>query len=53
MTTLAVPVRSPAGEVAAALNGGTKAGRTTNDELASRFPPMLRRCVGEIGPYIP
>src|SRR5699024_11393980 len=50
--SLAVPVRNPAGQVVAAVNVSTNAGRVPQEQLMQTFLPVLQRCAASIGPYI-
>lgn len=52
LRSLAVPVRNVAGEVVAAVNVSTNAGRVPRQRLMDNFLPVLRRCAESIGPYI-
>ncbi len=49
LRSMAVPVRTPAGNVAAAVNIGTQAQRVTLAEMQSRFLPHLRAAAQELG----
>ncbi len=49
LRSVAVPVRTPAGNVAAAVNIGTQAQRVTLAEMQSRFLPHLRAAAQELG----
>lgn len=52
LRSLAVPVRNPAGDVVAAVNVSTNAGRVPRQQLLDTFLPVLRRCAAAMGPYI-
>lgn len=52
LRSLAVPVRNPTGDVVAAINASTNAGRIPRDRLLDTFLPVLQRCATSIGPYI-
>src|SRR5699024_4566468 len=52
LRSLAVPVRNPAGQVVAAVNVSTNAGRVPRERLLKTFLPVLQRCAESIGPYI-
>lgn len=52
LRSLAVPVTSTRGEVVAALNVSTNAGRVTVEALEQRFLPVLRRCAAAIRPFM-
>jgi IclR family transcriptional regulator, pca regulon regulatory protein len=49
LRSLAVPIQTPAGTVAAALNIGTHAQRVTLSEMQTRFLPQLRLAAQELG----
>ncbi len=52
LRSLAVPVRTPAGKVVAAVNISTNAGRVPRQTLMKEFLPVLWRCAESIGLYI-
>jgi IclR family pca regulon transcriptional regulator len=52
LRSIAVPVLSERGEVVAALNVSTNAGRVPMEELIQRFLPVLRRCAESIRPFM-
>lgn len=49
LRSIAVPVRTPGGRIAAALNAGTLAQRVTPEDLRDKFLPQLREAAQEIG----
>jgi len=49
LRSMAVPVHTPAGNVAAAVNIGTQAQRVSVSEMQSRFLPHLRAAAQELG----
>jgi IclR family pca regulon transcriptional regulator len=49
LRSMAVPVRTPAGNVAAAVNIGTQAQRVSISEMQSRFLPPLCAAAQELG----
>jgi IclR family pca regulon transcriptional regulator len=49
LRSVAVPVRTPGGRIAAALNAGTQAQRVSMDALRNEFLPYLREAAKEIG----
>ena len=49
LLSMAVPIRTPAGNVAAAVNIGTQAQRISAAEMQSRFLPHLRAAAQELG----
>lgn len=52
LRSIAVPVRSERGDVVAAINVSTNAGRISVDELIERFLPVLQRCAEAIRPFM-
>jgi IclR family pca regulon transcriptional regulator len=52
LRSIAVPVRSTQGEVVAAVNISTNAGRVPLQQLTQQFLPVLQRCAESISPFM-
>lgn len=52
LRSIAVPVRSAQGEVVAAVNVSTNAGRVPLEQLTQQFLPVLQRCAEAISPFM-